>query len=63
MPFLHFLDVFGVMDDTSVAALAEALPRVNVSLRPFSAIARPTPNFCIDKPTETSTIWGHYVKF
>ncbi|XP_039274081.2 S-phase kinase-associated protein 2-like [Styela clava] len=62
MPNLQYLDVFGIMDDASVRALSDALPHVNVSMRPFSAIARPTPSMVIQGSVSNSSIWEEYVK-
>nr|CAB3266091.1 S-phase kinase-associated protein 2 [Phallusia mammillata] len=59
MPQLRYLDVFGVMDDASIGTLAAALPRVRVCLRPFSAVARPSPSALYG--TRRRTVWGYYV--
>uniref|UniRef100_H2YCL0 F-box domain-containing protein n=1 Tax=Ciona savignyi TaxID=51511 RepID=H2YCL0_CIOSA len=65
--YLHFsklkqlkhLDVFGVFDDVSTGVLAAVLPNVRVCLRPFSAIARPSPSSLYG--TRRRTIWGYLV--
>jgi len=56
---LRYLDVFGVMDDVSIVTLAAALPHVRVCLRPFSAVARPSPSALYG--TRRRTVWGYYV--
>ncbi|XP_002124418.2 S-phase kinase-associated protein 2 [Ciona intestinalis] len=56
---LRHLDVFGVFDDVSTNVLASVLTNVRVCLRPFSAIARPSPSSLYG--TRRRTIWGYLV--
>ncbi|KAM4720575.1 S-phase kinase-associated protein 2 [Anableps anableps] len=43
IPSLRFLDVFGFVQDSQLAALKDDMPRVAINSRPFSSVARPTP--------------------
>lgn len=60
LPHLRNLDLFGVLDDASITYLSNQTDRINICVRPFSAIARPSPSRLYG--TRSRTIWNYFVK-
>ncbi|KAK3554846.1 hypothetical protein QTP86_000887 [Hemibagrus guttatus] len=54
---LQTLDVFGLIQDSSLPILSKGLPRIQINTQPFSGVARPTAATRKDR-----TLWGMHCR-
>uniref|UniRef100_A0A3Q2SY26 S-phase kinase-associated protein 2 n=1 Tax=Fundulus heteroclitus TaxID=8078 RepID=A0A3Q2SY26_FUNHE len=58
LPSLAYLDVFGFVQDSQLAALKKDMPRVGINARPFSSVARPTPASRVTASHPDQNMWS-----